>query len=846
MRRRGLLLSRSFAVVLLLRAAAPLEARAQVPPSVPGSAPGDPEWLARATTLVAHGRIDEAVAMARQLPEGDRSAPVVLARSALREGRILDAEGLLKSVVEQEPAGDAALDLGFLYRSRGRDEAAASLFDAVATSNANAQEVGALLRAARATAALGEFRQANQLFRRASRAAGGDPAVETAWGELFLDKHNTQDAARSFEEALKADPQWAPAHLGLAQALADTNPPAAAEALGRAVAIDPGLTEAHVLSAQLQIDAGHRAEARTILATAVQRNPTHPEARALLAAIDRVEDRGADFDAQVARLLADNPRYAGAYDTAADLLARSYRFEEAVALGRKAAQVNPADAAVLAHLGLNLMRTGEEVEARQALDAAFRIDPYDVVTYNLLTLLDTLDEFDTVEDAPFVFRFHKGESPVLREYAPALAKDALAALTKRYGFTPRGPILVEMFPRHDDFAVRTLGLPGLIGALGACFGRVVTLDSPKARPPNTFSWQSTLWHELAHVITLQMSRQRVPRWLTEGISVYEEGRARPEWGREMEVTFARAWSNGKVIPVRELDSGFTKPDTIALAYYEASLLVDHLVRLRGDAGLVALLAAYGDGLENEAALQRAFGLSLESLQAGFDLSLKARFDTLARVLRDVPDLKGASSVDALSALALREPDSFAVQLQLGRALAAADNRAAAIAAYERAATLVPQATGPDSPRAQLAALAEAQQDHARAIQELQALIAVDHTNVDAARQLLTIAERAGDGAASARAAARIVALDPFDSTAHTALGRAALAEGDHGAAAREFRVALSTGPADAAAAHCDLGEAYFAAGKPADAKREALASLEVAPLFERAQELLLKAVEARR
>jgi tetratricopeptide (TPR) repeat protein len=508
--------------------------------------------------------------------------------------------------------------------------------------------------------------------------------------------------------------------------------------------------------------------------------------------------------------------------------------------------VNPSNAEALARLGLNLMRTGDEAEARQTLDAAFRIDPYDVFTYNLLEVLDYLDDFDTVEQPPFIFRFHKGESAILREYAPGLAREAIATLTKRYGFTPKGPILVEMFPVHDHFAVRTLGLPGLVGALGACFGRVVTLDSPKARPPNTFSWESTLWHELAHVITLQMSRQRVPRWLTEGISVYEEGRARPEWGREMEVAFARAWRDGKVIPVRDLDSGFTKAETIALAYYEASLLVDQLVRLRGDAGLVALLGAYGEGLENEAALQRAFGLSVEALQKAFDQSLKTRFEPLAHVLRDVADLKDATTVEALNTLAAREPDSFIVQMRLGRATAEAGDHASAIAAYQRAKALLPQAIGPDSPRAQIAALAESQEDHARAIQELQELLTVDSTNVDAARQLLSIADRAGNTSASTAAAARVVALDPFDSAAHTSSGRAALAQGNHEMATREFRVALATGPADAAAAHCDLGEAYFAAGKPVEAKREALASLEVAPLFERAQDLLLKTVENRR
>src|SRR5204862_7976724 len=193
----------------------------------------------------------------------------------------------------------------------------------------------------------------------------------------------------------------------------------------------------------------------------------------------------------------------------------------------------------------------------------------------------TLDKFATVRDGDLVFRLSKDEAPVLTEQAVALAHQALTTLAARYEFTPRGPILIEIFPRHDDFAVRNVGLPGMIGALGACFGRVVTLDSPKARPPGQFNWGATLWHEMAHVITLQMSNQRVPRWLTEGISVWEEKRARPEWGREMEMTFAQALEQGKVLSLKDLNSGFSDPRTINLAYYEASLLVAHLVATYG-------------------------------------------------------------------------------------------------------------------------------------------------------------------------------------------------------------------------------------------------------------------------
>ena len=246
----------------------------------------------------------------------------------------------------------------------------------------------------------------------------------------------------------------------------------------------------------------------------------------------------------------------------------------------------------------SLLRTGDEPAAREAHEAAFKIDGFDVVTFNLLQMMDTLDGFVTSTDGDIVLRMHKAEAPVLQDYTLTLAKQALATLGKRYAFTPKGPILIEMFPKHDDFAVRNVGLPGMIGALGACFGRVVTLDSPKARPPGEFQWEATLWHELAHVITIQMSNQRVPRWLTEGISVYEETLQRSEWGRGMDVGFAGMLNGGETLKLRDLNAAFTNPKTISVAYFQASLLVEHLVATFGDTGLHKLLRSYGQGLES--------------------------------------------------------------------------------------------------------------------------------------------------------------------------------------------------------------------------------------------------------
>jgi tetratricopeptide (TPR) repeat protein len=574
-------------------------------------------------------------------------------------------------------------------------------------------------------------------------------------------------------------------------------------------------------------------------------NPSSLEARSLLAALSFLQGDSAGFEAEVARVLAVNPRYASVFRVAGEQAAHHYRFDDAVALARRAVALDAEDARARADLGMHLLRTGDEPGAREALDAAFRLDPYDVVTYNLLGLLDTLDSFVTIEDGPIVMRLHPDEAAVLREHALPLARDALRTLSARYGVTPRAPILIEIFPRHDDFAVRNLGLPGMIGALGACFGRVVTLDSPHARPPGTFSWQATLWHEMAHVVTLQLSNQRVPRWLTEGISVYEEQRARPEWGRDMQVTFAEAMERGEVIPLAQLNRGFSDPDTIGLAYYEASLLVEHIVATHGDEGLRRLLRAYADGLDTPEALQRSLDATIQDLQAAFDTSLERRFASIRTAFEPPPDdeLAGVRGVQALRDLAQRFPGSYPVHVALAQSLEEAGEDRAAIEAYKRAVRLVPEAVGDDSPRARMLALQLKANDRAGAAETLEAILQHDHTNIAAARQLVTLLGRPEDASRALRAHARIIELDPFDSAASSALGRDALAGGDADAAARWFRAALATGPKDPVAAHCDLAEAYLRLGSGADARKQTLAALEIAPSYARAQDLLLTIVE---
>jgi tetratricopeptide (TPR) repeat protein len=806
-----------------------------------------PQPFQAVTQALIEGRYAEVDALADKLDSRDPNVVALKARAAVARGRYAEAEALLRPAAARVPTSEAALELGLLQHKLGRADAA-SLLGRVATLADRSTDPSELARAAQALRALGRFHDANAAFRDATSGAPNDPAINTGWGDLFLEKFQYAEALKSYQIALQAEPKWAPALIGSARTLEEENPPQALALVKRALEINPSSVEAQVFLAKQAVDASHNDEARKALQKALDVNPSSLESHALLAGLAYVEDKQSEFDAVVAKTLAIAPTYGEVYRVAGELTAHAYRFDEAVALTRRGLVLDPNNARTLAGLGLQLLRTGDEPGARIALESSFKIDPFDTVTKNLLDMLDKLDKFVTIRDGNLVFRMHADEAPVLQEYAVPLAHQAIDTLSAKYEFRPSGPILIEIFPRHDDFAVRTLGLPGMIGALGACFGKVVTMDSPKARP-GEFQWEATLWHELAHVITLQMSNQRLPRWLSEGISTYEEKKARPDWARQMDVEFAGLLDRGETIKLTDLNAAFQNPKLISIAYYQASLVVDHIVTTYGIAGLQKLVRSYGLGLDTDAALKASLNTDFGQMQDGFDKTLDKTFASLRGVVNPPKDVELLKlPVDALKALAAEHPRSYPVQLVLGHQLRKAGQADEAMQAFERAAALLPIAIGKESPHVQMAEIALEKKDRARAISELQAVVATDFDNIEAPRQLVTQLRQANiDDPAKLRPVyERIAAIDPFDAEAHAMLGRLAMQRNEADAAAREFRTVIALNPVDRAAAYTDLAESYFKSGKRAEAKKQTLAALEIAPSYERAQELLLKLVDGGR
>lgn len=829
----------------LFAAAVALTAVPLLAQTTSGSEQDEQTFHELATRALAHGDRTEAEALVASREATEPSAVALQARLLVHRGEYGDAETSLDTVARNTPSSAAGLEFGLLLQRRGRVAEAQRFLDSVIDRGMRSVNAPDQFRGALAARAVGGFRDANRLFRLAAQTAPDDPAIQTAWGELFLEKYNHPDALASFQAALALDDQWAPAHLGVAQVLVAENPPVARASVERALEIDPELVDAHLFVAELELDDSDRESAGEAIDAALRINPGSLEARALRAAIAYLEDRTADFEAEVVRTLDVNPVYGDIYRVAGSRAARAYRFPEAVTLVRRALELDPSNTRAYAELGMHLLRTGDEPGARAALERSFDQDPFDIVTYNLLEMMDQLSEFDTFEQGDLIVRIHPDEAPALKEYVFETAQQALDELTVRYGMTVRAPILIEVFPRHDDFAVRTLGLPGMLGALGACFGNVVTLDSPRARPPGDFNWLSTLWHEMAHVVTLQMSNQRLPRWLSEGISTYEEKRKHLAWGRDAVLDFGSALNEGSVLSIRDLNSGFTRPETISLTYFQASVLVEHVVDVHGMAALQRLLVAYGEGLDTEEALDR-IGLDFDGLQESFDAAVEEQFGALRRALRqpdgEIPS-EGAERLAALRSQATEQTDNFHVQFALGRAAFEADDIDVARAALERAAELAPMATGFESPRGLLARIAQADGDHERAMRELEMLLEYDETSIDAVRMFASLAEESGDETRLRAAYERLIEIDPFDPIPHQILGRMALDGGRSAVATRELTVALALGPVDRVAAHVDLAESLLSAGDLVEAKRQAMSALEIAPSYVRAQDLLLAIIE---
>jgi tetratricopeptide (TPR) repeat protein len=704
---------------------------------------------------------------------------------------------------------------------------------------------------------LERFKGANELFIDAREA---DPTYAEAFiaqGELLNEKYNYGDALSLFEDALKINPNSTRALAGIAECkqyavsdprkkgsgnIADEDPPAI---IAHAISVNPNNADALAMQGWLELDADNPDEARKAIDRALATNPNSIKALSVRAAIAYLASDKTALESDTKRALAINPRAGEFFDTLAHFAVNNRRYADAVDFDKRAIELSPKLWSARTQLGIQLLRVGRIAEGRAELERTFAGDPFNIWAKNTLDLLDSMKDYTDTLRGPFLIKSEPKESGALAIYAADLLEDAHKKLTAKYRFTPRAPISVEVFPNHEDFAVRSLGLPGL-GALGVCFGQVIAMDSPSARNPGEFNWGSTLWHEFTHVITLQITDHKIPRWFSEGLSVYEERHARQGWGENWTIEKLKAFTDGRFVPINDLDAAFTRPrspDGVALGYFQASQVCDFIEAKFGFDAILKMLALYKEGAKTPDVLDRALKLKPADFDKAFTDFIKAKvggyIEAVAVGPARVPGNEPPSK-DILLALVKARPNDYFAHLRLGAIYQKEGDQEKAIEHLRKASELFPYYSGEGNPYSRLAEIYEARGDRKEAAAALQLLTEYNETNADATARLARLRLEMGDRAGALEALKTTFYIQPFDPSLHKLAGDVYLEQGNAAEAMREFRVRIALAPADLAAAHYDLARSLDQSGNRAEARREVIRALEIAPGFEKAQELLLK------
>jgi tetratricopeptide (TPR) repeat protein len=667
--------------------------------------------------------------------------------------------------------------------------------------------------------------------------------VYFATAQMALEKYDFALAAETLRGAPRGaskDPQY---HFLLARAYAPDDPERMDAALKAALELNPRHVDSLLLRVDRLIDAEHYVQAEDHLKQVLAVNSNHPSAWAYKAVLAHLaSDDAAEHDARE-QALASWKRNPEVDHLIGRKLSQKYRFSEGAACQRRALAFDADYRPAKIQLSQDLLRLGEEAEGWRLAQEVAEHDAYDVMAFNLITLEEQLAKFRTIGDEGFLVRMDSREAELYGERVLELLREARTTLCKKYDVSLDEPIVIEIFPQQKDFAVRTFGMPGVGGFLGVCFGRVITANSPASQGENPANWEAVLWHEFCHVVTLHKTRNKMPRWLSEGISVYEERQADATWGQSMTPQYREIILSGKMTPVSRLSSAFLSPPSplhLQFAYYESSLVVEYLIEKFGMDALQNILSDLGEGSDiNEALIRHT--VPLGRLDADFAKFARERAEALApESTWEKPKLPPGANSQALAKWLEQHPRSVPGLVRLSRQLLVERKFREALAAAQRLKEVYPDGTETESCYAIIAAAHRGLGDVAEERGALEELAARDSDAAPAYLRLMEIGEGEGNWESVAQNARRMLAVNPLVAAPHRYLARAAEKLGHRDEAIGAYKALLLFDTTDAAQAHFRLAQLLRDADNRAAAKRHVLQALEEAPRFLDAHRLLLE------
>lgn len=368
------------------------------------------------------------------------------------------------------------------------------------------------------------------------------------------------------------------------------------------------------------------------LLDAVSKDPTLAEARGWLAGAYYLTNNQPGMEKELSAIRVGEREHPVALFEAAEILRDARQFVTAEKMYLQAEESAPWWSEPPAALAQLYLEMGLEKEAKAAYEKAYAMDPYNMRAINQLKLLEVLQKFASKESETrlkpgsnlpaFIVRYDPKEpgNEILATMAVQWMEKVRPELWSYFQITELpAPTVIEFFPNHQEFGVRTTGLPW-IGTVGASTGNVIALDVPRGGAKNMmgpFDWARVLRHEYTHTITLAMTNNRIPHWLTEAAAVNQEQSPRDWENCQLLCSNYRA---GTLFKIADLNWGFIRPKRSIdrqLAYMQSQWLYEYLVTTYGLPKMLDFLHCFHDSLTEPEAWKKTYNKTPEEMDKEF-------------------------------------------------------------------------------------------------------------------------------------------------------------------------------------------------------------------------------------
>jgi cellulose synthase operon protein C len=422
-----------------------------------------------------------------------------------------------------------------------------------------------------------------------------------ASAEYFMSHANPKEAEKELEAALSGNPNDFRAHVLLGTISLDSwNFDAADESIAAMRDVDRGSVEADILEARSLLLQRRPVDAESPANRVLAKQPNSIEALGLLATSYSLQLREQECNDLLKKIEATDPDNATAYLDIADQLSAMRQYPRAEQMYEIAIDRAPWWMAPRNGLGLLLTQSGDEGKAKEVLEAAYSLDPFNFRTTNYIILLEKLAKMAKRETEHFVVFYDEQKDPLLGEYINEYLESIHGDIAGAFKHEPKVKTYIEIFSTHDAFSVRTTGSP-FIGTVGASTGRVIALVTPRKgeRTMGPFNWSQVLRHEYTHTVTLSATDNRIGHWMTEGLAVYQE-HSPIKW--EWVPMLYRAVTKKELFSMDDITWAFVRPkrpQDRSLAYAQSYWICKYIEEKWGHDSILKMMEQFKQGRTQE-------------------------------------------------------------------------------------------------------------------------------------------------------------------------------------------------------------------------------------------------------